>query len=66
MASNRREIIEDFQEHIRKTGGTASDWLIGTAKDSRSAFFRNHLVADLDDEMIYREAFQGQWLVASS
>jgi hypothetical protein len=57
MASNREEIIEDFHEQIRKSGGAAGDWLIGTAKDSRSPFFRNHLVADLDDGMIYREAF---------
>jgi hypothetical protein len=43
MASNRQDIIEDFQEHMRKTGGAASDWLIGTAQDSRSPFFRNHI-----------------------
>ena len=35
MATNREEIIEDFQEHIRKTGGASGDWLIGTAKDPR-------------------------------
>ena len=57
MATNREEIIADFQEHIRKTGGAFSDWLIGTAKDSRSPFFRNHIMADLGDELIYREAF---------
>jgi hypothetical protein len=62
---NREEIVEDFQEHIRKAGGASIEWLVGTAKDSRSPFFRNHIVADLDDRMIYREAFQGQWLVAS-
>jgi hypothetical protein len=57
MATNREEIIEDFQQYIRKTGGASSDWLTGTAKDSRSPFFRNHIVADLGDGMIYREAF---------
>ena len=57
MATNREEIIADFQQHIRKAGGASSDWLIGTAKDSRSPFFRNHIVADLGDGLIYREAF---------
>jgi len=57
MATNREEIIEDFQAHMRKTGGAASDWLVGTAKDSRSPFFRDHIVADLGDAMVYREAF---------
>jgi hypothetical protein len=57
MATNRDEIIADFQEHIRKAGGAASDWLVGTAKDTHNPFFRNHIVADLGDGMIYREAF---------
>jgi hypothetical protein len=65
MATNREEIIEDFEAHIRKTGGAPSDWLVGTAKNTHNPFFRNHIVADLGDGMIYREAFQGQWLVAS-
>ena len=57
MATNREEIIEDFQEHIRKARGAAGDWLVGTAKDTHNPFFRNHIVADLGDGMIYREAF---------
>jgi hypothetical protein len=57
MATNREDIIADFQEHIRKAGGAFSDWLVGTAKDPRSPFFRNHIVADLGDGLIYREAF---------
>ena len=57
MATNREEIIEDFEAHIRKAGGASSDWLIGTAKDMHSPFFRNHIAADLGDGLIYREAF---------
>ena len=57
MATNREEIIADFQEHIRKVGGASGDWLIGTAKDTHRPFFRNHIVADLGDGLIYREAF---------
>jgi hypothetical protein len=30
---------------------------VGTAKDARGPFFRRHLVADLGDGLIYREAF---------
>jgi hypothetical protein len=52
MASNREETIADFEEHIRKEGGASSEWLVGTAKDSRSPFFHNHIVADLGDGMI--------------
>jgi hypothetical protein len=33
MPTNREDIIADFQEHIRKSGGASSDWLVGTAKD---------------------------------
>ena len=57
MATNRGEIIADFQENIRKEGGAAGDWCIGTAQDPRGPFFRRHLVADLGDGMVYREAF---------
>ena len=57
MATTREEKIADFQEHLRKAGGASSDWLVGTAKDPRSSFFRNHIVADLGDGLIYREAF---------
>ena len=32
-------------------------WCVGTAKDSRGAFFRRHLAADLGDGLAYREAF---------
>jgi hypothetical protein len=38
MATNREEIIEDFYAHMRKTGGAASDWLVGMANDSRGRF----------------------------
>ena len=57
MATNREEIIAEFQEHIRKAGGASSDWLVGTAKDSHSPFFHDHIVADLGDGLIYREVF---------
>ena len=57
MASNREEIIEDLQEQIRKVGGRPSDWRVGTARDSRGPFFQNHLVGDLADGLVYREAF---------
>jgi hypothetical protein len=51
------EIIEDFEVHIRKLGGTFGEWCVGTAKDARAAFFRRHLAADLGDGLIYREAY---------
>ena len=63
MPTNREEIIADIQGHIQKFGGGMGEWCIGTAKDPRGPFFQNHLVADLRDGLIYREAFQGQWLV---
>ena len=57
MRINRDEIIEDIERHIRKFGGERSEWCVGTAKDARGPFFRRHLVADLGDGLIYREAF---------
>ena len=57
MPLNHTEIIEDLEEHIRKTGGAAGEWWVGTAKDPRSSFFPKHLVADLGDGLVYREAF---------
>jgi hypothetical protein len=57
MPTNRADIITDFQEHIRKSGGAANDWCVGTAKDRHGTFFQRHLVADLGDGLIYREAF---------
>jgi len=57
MPLNHAEIIEDLEVHIRKTGGSAGEWWVGTAKDSRGPFFQKHLVADLGDGLVYREAF---------
>ncbi len=57
MPSNRGEIIAEIEQHIQKFGGSPSDWCVGTAKDPRGPFFQNHLVADLGDGLIYREAF---------
>jgi hypothetical protein len=57
MALMHEDSIEDFQAHMRKLGGAASEWLIGTAPDAPGPFFQKHLRDDLDDEMIYREAF---------
>ena len=37
--------------------GGMGEWCVGTAKDPRGPFFQNHLVADLGDGLIYREAF---------
>ena len=58
MPLNHAEIIEDLEAHIRKTGGAAGEWWVGTAKDSRSPFFQKHLVADLSDGLVYREAIE--------
>jgi hypothetical protein len=65
MAISRDEIIADFEGHIRKFGGALGEWCVGTAKDRHGTFFQRHLVADLGDGLIYREAFQGQRLVTS-
>jgi hypothetical protein len=57
MASNRQDIIADIEQQIRRVGGAPGEWCVGTAKDPRGPFFQNHLVADLGDGLIYREAF---------
>jgi hypothetical protein len=51
------EIIEDIERQIRKCGGAWGEWCVGTAKDSRGPFFRQHLEADLGDGLTYREAY---------
>jgi hypothetical protein len=57
MLISREELIEEIESHIRKSGGRFGEWCVGTAKDARGPFFRRHLVADLGDELTYREAF---------
>ena len=57
MMFNHNEIIEEITAHIRKSGGDPGEWCVGTAKDARGPFFRRHLVADLHDGLLYREAF---------
>ena len=57
MMFNHNEIIEEITAHIRKSGGEPAEWSVGTAKDARGPFFRRHLVADLGDGLMYREAF---------
>ena len=58
MPLSHTEIIEDLEAHIQNTGGTAGEWWVGTAKDSRGPFFQKHLMADLGDGLVYREAFE--------
>jgi len=57
MPINHREIVSDIREHIQKSGGSFGGWWVGTAKDSRGAFFESHRVAELNDGFIYREAY---------
>jgi hypothetical protein len=57
MPINHSEIIDELEAHIRKFGGAFGEWRVGTAKDARGPFFRQHLAADLGDGLVYREAF---------
>jgi len=54
MPRNHEEIIAGIRDHMRKLGGSAGDWCVGTAKDSRGPFFASHRVAERDDGLIYR------------
>ena len=47
MPRNHEEIIAEIQDHMRKLGGSAGDWCVGTAKDSRGPFFASHRVSAL-------------------
>jgi hypothetical protein len=38
MLINRDEMIEEFEQQIRKFGGAWSEWCVGTAKDARGPF----------------------------
>ena len=57
MFLSRDDMIEEFEAHIRKWGGEAGEWHVGTAKDARGPFFRQHLENDLGDGLTYREAY---------
>ena len=57
MPINHHEIIEDIEAPIRKFGGEHSEGGVGTAKDARGPFFRQHFADDLGDGLAYREAF---------
>ena len=57
MPTKREEIIDEIKRNIRKVGGEFTEWCVGLAKDARGPFFHNHLVAELGDGLIYREAF---------
>ena len=54
---NRDEIIDEVKRNICDCGGDLTDWCVGTGKDARGPFFYNHLVAELGDGLVYREAF---------
>jgi len=57
MKIDNKEIISEFEECIRKFGGGFGEWCVGTAKDTRSPFFRLHQQTDVRDGLAYREAF---------
>jgi hypothetical protein len=57
MPVSHNEIIDEIEANIRKCGGAWSEWCVGTAKDSRGPFFRQHQIADLGDGLAYREAY---------
>ncbi len=59
MQIDNEEIISEFEECIRKVGGSFGEWCLGTTKDTRGPFFRRHLQTDVGDGLAYREAYTG-------
>jgi hypothetical protein len=57
MRFNQSDIVEDMLAHIRELGGDISEWCVGTARDREGEFFRRHAAADLDNGLIWREAY---------
>ena len=60
MPRNHEEIIAEIQDHMRKLGGSAADWSVGTAKDSRGPFFASHRVAERERTIEAVLAITGQ------
>ncbi len=57
MPTVSNEIIENFNDHIRKFGGDFSAWSVGIAHDGHNPVFEAHQLEDTDDALIYREAY---------
>ncbi len=60
MPRRKDEIIADIDEHIRGGGGGYAAWCVGVASDPESPLFRTHLVDEMHDGWIYREAFTAE------
>lgn len=50
------EIVRDVLAHIKKRGGSASQWYVGIAADPASTLFTRHNVAKDGGHWIYRKA----------
>ena len=57
MMMPKAEIISDIEAQIRRKGGTYREWCVGIAKDPRAQLFEAHVIQDLHDGWLYREAF---------
>ncbi len=53
---SKQQIIEDIATHIRKRGGHADTWFVGTSPDARAALFGQHKVKEKGDRWIGRRA----------
>ncbi len=56
MPKTKSEILDDFQEFIRKYGGKYKEWCVGTAPDAKTALFNTHKFKNGVDKGLYREA----------
>ncbi len=60
MPRPKNEIIADIDEQIHRGSGGYAAWCVGVASDPESPLFRTHLVDEMHDGWIYREAFTAE------
>ena len=55
MSKSKSEILNDFQEFIKRHGGNYKEWCVGTSADAKTQLFQVHKFKP-GDKGLYREA----------
>ena len=56
MAKSKSEILNDFEDFIKKYGGKYKEWCVGTAPDAKTQLFKVHKFKNGVDKGLFREA----------
>lgn len=56
LPSTVTQIVQAFEDYMRKCGGTYKEWYVGVASDPKKRLFQDHNVSEQFGQWIYQDA----------